>query len=233
MHGRPFRWVVEGNRFGPWVRKKFQMQPSAIELPEPVILLFSSDERDAFHRYFELLDEFNNLDLQKLEPPPETRRRVLEAPSPLKAFAEVLHTDNDHLWSHSDLLPALTGPSDATPPAVRGLVDIIRPDPRKKRPEKYLEVRTFRGFCVYLMGDFRAHEDLDLVRDEQRIEFKKFERWVESVKNLAAPRPWHKVILYSSQFRDCNTCKSSAFSLFCDWLDEYATGIGKPDLFRP
>lgn len=208
------------------------MEPSAIEIPEPVILSFSAGEREAFYKYFELLDEFNSLDLQNLEPSPESRMRVLEARSPLKAFAEVLRTDKDHLWSHSDLLPALTGPAAATPPKVKGLVDIIRPNPKKKLPGNHLEVRTFSGFCAYVMGDFCACKDLQVEPDEQRVGFKKFERWVESEKNDASPRPWHRVILYSSQFRDCNTCKGSAFSLFCNWLDEFAMEIGNPDLFR-
>jgi hypothetical protein len=231
MHGRPYQWGVKGNRFGPWVRNKFQILPSAIELSEPVILSFSNDERDAFYKFFELLDEFERLDLQELEPSLESRRKVLQAPSPLKAFAEALRTDKDHLWSQSDLLPAIMGSRDAEPPAVKSLIDIIR-HPQKKLPGNYLEVRTFRGFCAYLMGDCRAYEDLQLVPDDQRLALKAFERWVESNKNRASPRPWHRVILYSSQFRDCNTCSGSAFSLFCDWLDEYAAEIGKPDLFQ-
>ena len=208
------------------------MEQSAIELPEPVILSFSAGEREAFYGYFELLDEFNSLDLPNLEPSPVSRRRVLESSSPLEAFGEVLRTDKDHLWSHSDFLPALTGSADANPPTVTGLIDIIRPDPKTKLPGNHLEVRTFSGFCAYLMGDFCACQDLQLVPDEQRLGFKKFERWVESEKNRAAPRCWHRVILYRSQFRDCNTCKNSAFSLFCDWLDEFAMEIGTPDLFR-
>jgi hypothetical protein len=157
---------------------------------------------------------------------------VLESASPLEAFAGVLRTDKDHPWSHSDLLPTLTKSAAATPPEVKGLIDIIRPDPNKKLPGNRLEVRTFSGFCAYLMGDFRACHDLQLVPDEQRIGSKKFERWVESEKNRAAPRPWHRVILYRSQFRNCNICKGGTFSLFCDWLDEFAMEIGKPDLFR-
>ncbi|MGD0990810.1 MAG: hypothetical protein ABR874_23645 [Candidatus Sulfotelmatobacter sp.] len=208
------------------------MPPSAIEVPEPVILSFSGDERDAFYRYFELLDEFDRLDLQALEPSEESRKKVREAPSPLQAFAEVLRNDKDHLWSHSDLLPGASELPDAKAPKLKRLVDIIRPDPIKKLPVNHLEVRTFTGFCAYLMGDFRAHEDLQLSPDEQRLEFRKFERWVENEKNHASPRSWHKIILYNSQFRDCNTCGRSAFSVFCDWLDEYAMEVGKPNIFR-
>jgi hypothetical protein len=231
MHGRPHRWGEKMNRFGPWVRRRFQMPPSAIELSEPVILCFSDDERDAFYKYFELLEEFNSLDLEKLEPSPESLRRVQESQSPLQAFAHMIRSDTDHLWSHSDLLPAI-GSRETQPQTVKTLIDIIRPNPETKLPGNHLEVRTFRGFCAYIMGDQRAYEDLELSPDEQRMGFRNFQRWIENEKSLGLPRPWHKIILYNSQFRDCNTCKNSAFSLFCDWLDEYATGIGKPELFK-
>lgn len=147
MHGHQYSWGQKMNRFGPWIRKRFQMAPSAIELAEPVILYFSDDDKDAFYKYFELLQEFNSLDIEKLEPSPEVRAKVRNSLSPLEAFAQQLQSDPEHLWSHSDLLHAAIGSPENRPIRPKSLSEIMRPDPTKKLPTNHLEI----GYVSWLL----------------------------------------------------------------------------------
>jgi hypothetical protein len=101
----------------------------------------------------------------------------------------------------------------------------------RERPAMYLGGPTFFGCCSYLMGDELAYRELQLPLDESRVVFDGFKQWVETEKNRALPRPWFKVISFRSM-GDCGHTKSGAFSLFYEWLDQYASEMGEPEVFR-
>jgi hypothetical protein len=101
----------------------------------------------------------------------------------------------------------------------------------RERPAMYLGGPTFFGCCSYLMGDELAYRELQLPMDEGRVVFDGFKQWVETEKNRALPRSWFKVISFWSM-ADCGHTKSGAFSVFYEWLDEYASERGEPEVFR-
>lgn len=112
----------------------------------------------------------------------------------------------------------------------RSFADIMRA--LRERPALYIGGPSFRACYSYLMGDERAHRDLQLTSDDGRRVFEDFKSWVEKEKNRALPRPWFKVISFWSMGVDCGHTEGGAFSVLFKWLAEYTTKIGRPELFR-
>jgi hypothetical protein len=231
MEGRPHNWQVHFDRFGPWLRNKFKMGRSAIELAEPIVLSFSSGQQDAFHQYFALLDEFCALGAE-IVPSSEDRQKLAEDESPLESFAALIEEERP-LWSGSDLINALSVSRSGELDRKKEFIEIMRPDLFPPKVSRHLPIRTFSNFCAFVMGDERAHQDLRQEPDSARTAFREFQKWVETEKNRALPRPWFKIILFYSASGECNANEGSAFSLFCRWLDEYGRTIGKSHLFAP
>jgi len=103
----------------------------------------------------------------------------------------------------------------------------------RERPAMYVGIISFRRCCLYLMGDERAYKDLGLTLGEDRHIFSDFKLWVQEKKNKAyLPRPWYAIISYYGTGGDCGHTNTGAFALFYDWLDEFASEIGKPELFQ-
>ncbi len=103
----------------------------------------------------------------------------------------------------------------------------------RQKPGLYIGHRTFLGCCSYLMGLERCCQDLGLPLDEDRAFFGEFQKWVESEKSSSAKmRPWSRVIWFWSGGIDSGGEKSGAFSLFFDWLDQFAEISGKEGLFQ-
>ena len=101
----------------------------------------------------------------------------------------------------------------------------------RANPQIYAVDGNFFGYCAFLMGEQRAHENLQLPSDSGRTMFDEFKRWIEEKENRALPRPWYKVIAFWSGGYQVGP--DGAFSLFYKWLDEYAAENGMPNLFRP
>jgi hypothetical protein len=103
----------------------------------------------------------------------------------------------------------------------------------RERPPLYLGDTSFRKCYLLLMGDERAYSDMGLAPGEDRKLFAEFKNWVQKEKNKAVrPRSWHAIIsIYGSQ-GDCGHVKHGAFSLFYEWLDEFSSSIGRPELFQ-
>ena len=230
MEGQPHDWQIDFHLFNGWVRRKFQAEPSAIELAEHVLLSFSPNEQAAFYKYFELLEDFSKLDHREMQLPAALKREFSQMP--LTQAIKAMNEDQKYVWSLSDVITERLPIGQQKAERKKNLSEIIRPDPAHKRPDMHLALRTFRGFCAYIMGDERAHQDLQMPADAPRAAFRKFQRWVEIEKNKTISQPWHKVILLARDGQDCDFSEHSAFSLFCDWLDEYAELTGNPNLFR-
>jgi hypothetical protein len=103
----------------------------------------------------------------------------------------------------------------------------------RERPPLYLGDTCFRSLYLTLMGDERAFLDLGLPQGDDRRIFSEFKSWVEREKNEAGrPRPWHVIISYYGIGGDCGHTKLGALTLSYEWLDEFASEIGQPDLFQ-
>jgi hypothetical protein len=135
------------------------------------------------------------------------------------------------LWSGSDLIDAMELPKSVELDRKKEFIEIIRPDLFPAKVSRHLPIRTFSNFCAFVMGDERAHQDLRQAPDSVRTGFREFQKWIETEKNRALPRPWFKIILFYSTSGECNANEGNAFSLFCRWLGEYGQTIGKPHLF--
>lgn len=120
-------------------------------------------------------------------------------------------------------------PDLRTPSQRQDFVGVIKAI--RERPALYLGHATFRGCCAYLFGDERAYQDLGLTREDGRLFFQDFKKWVEMEKNQAAARPWFKVIEFWSGGIDCGHTPGGAFAIFFKWLDEYARSVGKKGSF--
>jgi hypothetical protein len=96
----------------------------------------------------------------------------------------------------------------------------------RDRPVMFSGATYFQGGFFFLVGEEKAHRDLGLQPDRDREVFQDFKAWVEARKNRAAPRPWFKIVKF------WGGSDVSALGTFFDWLDEYTTEAGMPDLFR-
>jgi hypothetical protein len=223
MEGISNSWGINFGRFGPWVRKKFGVPLGAIEIAEPVFLASSLDERDAFCKYFELLEEFSKIDQKEIEPPVELRDELTNADSPMQVFSD-MERNSKYVWSHSDLLPRL--PKKQKVPIYKSFREVIRPDSFP------FYARTFLDLCAFINGDECAHTNLALRPDEARLGFREFQKWVEDKKSFGLRIRWFKAVLYHSEFRNCLSCPNGAFSRYCSWLNEFGKETGIVELFR-
>jgi len=100
-------------------------------------------------------------------------------------------------------------------------------------PPLYLGHANFFGIHAYIAGHERAGRDLGLPKTQDEELFDRFKLWIEQEKlPEGSPRPWFKRIGFCA-FHDCGESKGSAYGVFYEFLDEFATKIGKPGLFEP
>lgn len=258
MEGQQYDWRVSFGRFEFWIRRRYHVPGVTISSAEPVLLSLCRSQREAFYKYFELLDQFEQLSPEQLEPPRELKRKTK-----IDLMQAMVNDPQKYIgWPISDLVDSSapaepgefvmlreesaaeptfdsigqksffgtrTAPTPPQPwPPRKTLAEIIR---TIRKCPRIRNIPTFRGCCAYLMGHERAQDDLGVGGDQSREVLDGFKRWVETVQNQAKPRPWLKVILYRSGFSECVSCEGSAFNLFFQWLDEYAQTVGQPDLF--
>jgi hypothetical protein len=159
-----------------------------------------------------------------------------KALSHLAVISSFCLTEADAFSKYFELLEEYCAVNPAAPPISgprmdnKSFLDIIRGI--RGYPVHFIGTSSFMGSCSFLMGESRAHHDLNLPMDENRHLFESFKRWVEENKNLAQPRPWFKIVCFWSGGVDCGHIRTGAFALFSKWLDEYAAQVGRPGLFE-
>jgi len=105
----------------------------------------------------------------------------------------------------------------------------------RRRPELYVGYPHFAGVHAYLAGHERAGEDLGLSKTADEKLYDDFKQWVEGSEREQypnrKPRPWFKVVRFYS-FHDCGLGRTSAYSVFFNFLDKFAKTRGCPGLFE-
>lgn len=219
--GHPLEPIFQGRAFHIWVGQRFgihsvriPVQGGILELPgldmgpQEVVIAHSSTEEAAFYRYFELIEEFEQIQLNQ--------------PAVVEGQVPVVVSDAREA---ADLLPRVQSVRLPDPPKRTFLEEIKA---IRERPASHLAHPSFRSLVAYLVGDERAYQDLQLPLDEGRTTFNDFKDWVGAKKNKGLPLPWFKVVrFYGSLYGS----KGGSLGLFYDWLDEYAGTIGQPDYF--
>jgi hypothetical protein len=156
--------------------------------------------------------------------------------SVIESFAANGSEAFETFWTmRNEFLSGCTSPEEVVPVTKPekhlNLLELIRAI--RERPGLYLGRCSFRHFYLHIMGDERAWLDCGLAQGEDRRIFSDFKGWVEKKKNQAGhPRLWYNIISYYGVGCDCGYTKDGAFTLLYRWLDEFASEIGQPDLFK-